>query len=279
MPIKLAALQHQERKNPRILRPINVRKCEQADSFPRRRKYLGRAVRPLRRINEGLMKKLTIAAALAAATMLATPAQAGDNEGKIQVKLLATGVLPEGNVTAVNNDPLDLTVGADTVASDNVVPTLAIEYFVSPNVSVETICCTTKHHVNGTGTLAGANLVNDVLIIPATFTLKYHLPLGAIKPYVGAGPTLFIMTDAKPGATVAGAPFNVDDVDLSSNLGVAVQAGVDIPLGDSGFGLSLDAKKYWVSTTAKFYVNGTNVLETKHKLDPWVLSGGVAYRF
>lgn len=223
------------------------------------------------------MKKLTIAAALAAATMLASPAYAGDNEGKIQVKLLATGVLPEGNVTAVNNDPLNLTLNANTFASDNVVPTLAVEYFFSPNISLETICCTTKHHVNGSGTLAGANLVNDVLIVPATFTLKYHLPLGAIKPYVGAGPALFIMLDGKPGVTAA--TLGVDDVDLSSNLGVAVQAGVDVPLGDSGFGLSLDAKKYWVSTTAKFFDGGVNVLETKHRLDPWVLSGGVSYRF
>lgn len=223
------------------------------------------------------MKKLTIAAALAAATMLASPAYAGDNEGKIQVKLLATGVLPTGNVTAVNNDPSHLTTGADTFASDNVVPTLAVEYFFSENVSLETICCTTKHHVNGSGTLAGANLVNDVLIVPATFTLKYHMPLGAIKPYVGAGPALFIMLDGKPGVTAA--TLGVDDVDLSSNLGVAVQAGVDIPLGDSGFGLSLDAKKYWVSTTAKFFDGGVNILESKHKLDPWVVSGGVSYRF
>ena len=225
------------------------------------------------------MKTLTIAAALAAATLIATPAQAGDKDGKLQIKLLATGVLPDGKVNAVNNDPLDLTVGADTVVSDNIVPTLAVEYFLTPNVSVETICCTTKHHVNGTGTLSGANLVNDVLLIPATLTLKYHLPLGAIKPYVGAGPAMFIMLDAKPGATVAGAPFNVDDVDMSSNVGAVVQAGVDVPLGESGFGISLDAKKYWISTTAKFYVAGVNVLESKHKLDPWVISGGVAYRF
>ncbi|MDE2436033.1 MAG: OmpW family protein [Sphingomonadales bacterium] len=223
------------------------------------------------------MKKLTIAAALAAATMLAAPAHAGSDDGKIQVKLLATGVLPDGKVSAVNKDPLGLTTGANTYASDNVVPTIAVEYFFTPNVSLETICCTTKHHVNGTGTLANTNLVNDVLIIPATFSLKYHLPLGPIKPYVGAGPALFIMLDSKPGATAAAA--GVDSVHLSSNLGAAVQAGVDVPLGKTGFGLTLDAKKYWVSTTAKFYAAGTEVLETKHKLDPWVLSGGVSYRF
>ncbi|MEQ1541744.1 MAG: OmpW family protein [Novosphingobium sp.] len=228
------------------------------------------------------MKKLTIAAALAAATMLASPACAGDNEGKIQVKLLGTGVLPDGKITNVNSIAPTLATNPvfaapQSFASDNVVPTVAIEYFFSPNVSLETICCTTKHHVNGSGSLAGTNLVNDVLIVPATFTLKYHLPLGAIKPYVGAGPAVFLMLDSKPGVTATA--LGVTRAKLSTEIGVAVQAGVDVPLGDSGFGITLDAKKYWINTTAKFYAGTTNVLETKHKLDPWVLSGGVSYRF
>lgn len=228
------------------------------------------------------MKKIAIVAAMAAATMLATPAMAGDKDGKLQIKLLATGVLPDGKISKVNS--IATTLAANPVfaapqsyASDNVVPTLAVEYFFTPNVSVETICCTTKHHVNGSGSLAGANLVNDVLLIPATLTLKYHLPVGAIKPYVGAGPALFIMLDSKPGATATA--LGVTKTSLSSELGVAVQGGVDIPLGDSGLGLSLDAKKYWIGTTAKFYAGNTNVLESKHKLDPWVVSGGVTYRF
>ncbi|MFM5885226.1 MAG: OmpW/AlkL family protein [Novosphingobium sp.] len=228
------------------------------------------------------MKTLTIAAALAAATLIAAPAQAGDKDGKLQIKLLATGVLPDGKISNVNS--IDPTLATNPVfaapqsyASDNVVPTIAVEYFFTPNVSVETICCTTKHHVNGAGSLAGTNLVNDVLIIPATLTVKYHLPLGAIKPYVGAGPALFIVLDSKPGATATA--LGVTEAKLTSNAGVAVQAGVDVALGDSGFGLTLDAKKYWVPTTAKFYAGATEVLESKHKLDPWVVSGGVSYRF
>jgi len=62
-------------------------------------------------------------------------------------------------------------------------------------------------------------------------------------------------------------------------VGVAVQAGVDIPIGKSPYSLSFDAKKYWVDTTANFYAGSADVLTTKNKLDPWVLSAGVAYRF
>ncbi|ODU71615.1 OmpW family protein [Novosphingobium sp. EMRT-2] len=227
------------------------------------------------------MKKV-LAAALCAAMLTplaATPAMAGSPDGKLQVKLLGTGVLPDGKITKVELDPLGLTNGANTKANDNVVPTLAVEYFFSPNVSVETICCFTQHHVSGTGTLAAAtDIVGHVLILPATLTAKYHLPLpGGIKPYVGVGPSVFFYIDEKPGASIV--PLGVTKVNMSNKLGVALQAGVDIPVNKNGLGVSLDAKKYFMDTTAHFYAGSTEVLRTKHSLDPWVISAGLSYRF
>ncbi len=229
------------------------------------------------------MKKfaLTTAAALCALALPGT-AHAGNADGKLQIKLLATGVLPDGKVSSVTNDTAGLVASGavrDTAANDNVVPTVAVEYFFTPNISVETICCVTAHHVSiAAGTLKGNMAVDDVKIIPATFTAKYHLPLGAIKPYIGVGPTLFLVISDKPSALVKS--VGVTRTKLSSELGVAVQAGADIAMGN-GYSLSLDAKKYWVSTTATFYapVAGGVALQTRHKLDPWVVSAGVAYRF
>ena len=228
------------------------------------------------------MKKLmtaAIPAILAAAAIAPAPALAGSTEGKLQVKVLGTGVLPDGKIVEVKNDPLGLSAGAQTTANDNVVPTLAVEYFFTPNVSAETICCFTQHHVSGAGTLAGADhIVDHVLVLPATLTLKYHLPLaGGIKPYIGAGPSLFLYFGEKPGSSIT--PLGVDKVKMSNNAGFALQAGVDIPVNDKGLGISLDAKKYFMDTTARFYVGGTEVLATKHSLDPWVVSAGLAYRF
>ncbi|MBF9151848.1 OmpW/AlkL family protein [Novosphingobium jiangmenense] len=228
------------------------------------------------------MKKLITAALpamLAAVALAPAPAMAGSAEGKLQVKVLGTGVLPDGKIVAVKNDPLALTTGAQTKANDNYVPTLAVEYFLTPNVSAETICCFTQHHVSGVGALAPAtNIVDHVLVLPATLTLKYHLPLGkGIKPYVGAGPSLFLIFGEKPGSSITG--LGVTKVKMSNNVGFALQAGVDVALNDKGLGLSIDAKKYFQDTNAHFYAGNTEVLTTKHSLDPWVLSAGVAYRF
>jgi outer membrane protein len=226
------------------------------------------------------LSRLAPAAAVLGALAMAGTAHAGSADGKIQVKLLATGVLPDGKVSQVKKDTAGLvSSGAvtETSANDNVVPTVAIEYFFTPSISVETICCVTAHHVTiSSGSLAGKLAVDNVKIIPATFTAKYHLPMGAFKPYVGVGPTLFLVVSDEPSALVKS--VGVTRTHMSSELGVALQAGADIAIG-GGYSLSLDAKKYWVSTTARFDAGTVTALETRHKLDPWLISGGIAYRF
>jgi len=223
---------------------------------------------------------MTAAVAMAAAFSLTLPAQAraGDNAGKWQVKVLGTAVLPSGALTDVDKDLVGLPGTLETRANDNYVPTVAIEYFFSRNFSVETICCVTQHDVDGTAGLPGAELVADAKIIPPTFTLKYHLDTGTgIKPYVGAGPTYFIFIDEQPGA--AAVALGADGFRLNDKFGVALQAGVDVPIGKSGFALSLDAKKYFLNTSAHWSVGDDEVIATRHKLDPWVLSIGTGYRF
>lgn len=224
------------------------------------------------------MKKLTIAAAFAAATMLATPAHAGNADGKLQVKLMVTGVLPDGKIDKIHINAVGLPATSQTTANDNVVPTLAVEYYAAPNVSIETICCFTQHHVTGAGGIAGADVAQHVLVLPATVTLKYHLDAGPIKPYIGVGPSVFFYFSEKPGATAKA--LGASTLKMDNKLGLALQGGVDVPIGDGGMGISLDAKKYFMKTTTHFYTaGGVEALSTTHKLDPWVVSGGVYARF
>jgi outer membrane protein len=229
------------------------------------------------------MRKITFLAACAAASAFSAPAMAADgDEGRLQVKVLATGVLPNGKIDKIKSvlPSVATALGANpgTRANDNIVPTLAIEYYATPNVSVETICCFTSHHVTGTGSVAGANLVKHVMILPATVTVKYHLDAGPIRPYVGAGPALFLVFDEKPGSTARA--LGVTSVKMSNSLGLALQGGVDVPLDPANsMGVTLDAKRYFMKPTAKFYAGSTLALETRHKLDPWVVSGGVYFRF
>lgn len=223
------------------------------------------------------MKFLT-AAACAGLALAATPAMAQDEAGDIQIKVLATAVLPDGEIDSVNVDLVGLPAGTDTKATDNYVPTIAIEYFVTETFSIETIAGTTQHDVDTvSGFPAGTELVSDALLLPATVTGKAHFDAGGVKPYVGAGVAYFMWLSDKPGAATI--PLGVTDTDLSDEFGFVLQAGVDIPVGKDGYGITFDAKRYFIDTTARWFAGDTLVIETEHNLDPWVLSAGVSYRF
>ena len=208
---------------------------------------------------------------------VSAPAMAAERAGTVQAKLFATGVLPDGKITSIDTDIVGLPANTQTEANDNFVPTLAVEYFFTENFSVETICCMTQHDVDGTTGLPGAELVSDAKLIPATVTAKYHFDLGGVKPYVGAGPAYFLFFDEEPGAATI--PLGVTDFDMSNELGLALQAGVDVPINDKGISFSVDAKRYFIDTTARWFAGNTVAIQTEHKLDPWVLSAGLAYQF
>ena len=217
----------------------------------------------------------------AALALAATPAMAQDapeRAGQVQLKVLGTYVAPDGKITDINVNLPGLPATTQTKANDNVTPTIAVEYFVTDNVSIETIAGITQHDVDATAGLpTGAELVSNAKLIPATVTAKYHFDLGAVKPYVGAGPAYFLWVGDKPGAATL--PLGVTETNLSNEFGVALQGGFDVPVGNQGFSLSVDVKRYFIDTTARWYIGNTLAIETEHKLDPWVISAGVAYRF
>lgn len=229
------------------------------------------------------MRSLAYIAAGAVALAFAPAAQAESPDGRWQAKVLATAVLPTGDIKEVRFTSAAvgaaLPANTDATGTNSYVPTVAIEYFVTPSVSFETICCLTRTDVDGTKGIKGATLINNINIIPATLTAKYHFGTrSGIKPYVGAGPTYWLMFNEKPGATMRS--LGATRVHVGNKLGFALQAGVDLPINDRGLGLSIDAKRYFIDRNAKWFdAGGNRILETEHNLDPWVVSTGLAWRF
>ena len=222
--------------------------------------------------------KYLLAPVCAAIALASAPAAAQDRAGDVQLKVVGTAVLADGGIDQVNVDLVGLPAGTDTTATDNFVPTIAIEYFVTDNFSIETIAGTTQHDVDTvSGFPAGTELVSDALLLPATVTAKAHFDLDGVKPYVGAGAAYFMWLSDKPGAATI--PLGVTDTDLSDEFGFVLQAGVDVPVGEDGFGVTIDAKRYFIDTTARWFAGNTLAIETEHNLDPWVLSAGVSYTF
>ncbi len=226
------------------------------------------------------MRKMSVSLAALLAVGFSAPAFAQDDDraGTIQVKVLGTAVLPDGEIGEVEVDTFGLPAGSQAKATDEFIPSFAVEYYVNNNISIETIAGVARHDVEGLGALAGVELVDDLRLVPATVTAKAHLDVApGIKPYVGAGLAYFMYFAEDEGSGIA--QLGVNDADLSNEFGFALQAGVDFALGDSGYGLTIDAKRYFITTDASFRVDGTEIIRTEHNLDPWTLSAGVYVTF
>lgn len=200
------------------------------------------------------MSKFGAAAfAAMAAFALATPAQAGilDN---FQIKVGVSGVLPNES-----GSPLDVSI------SDEVVPSLQIEYFFNEHVSAELLCCVATHDVVAEGGLD----LGEVTHFPPTVTLKYRWTnFGPVEPYVGAGVNFTSFIDSEPPAGL--------HIDYDSSVGPALQAGVDYRLNDH-WALNLDVRRIWINTDVT--ISGAIDATDEVDIDPWVVSTAIAYRF
>lgn len=195
----------------------------------------------------------SILSAMAVSAALWAPAAQGA-EGPWMVRVRAV------NLDAVNKT----TFGANVVsANDKVIPEVDISYFFSPNLAAELVLTVPqKHDVRLNGAVIGS-----LKHLPPTLTLQYHFDTvgGKFKPYVGAGVnyTRFSSVNLPAGLTIE-----------KNSFGAALQAGVDIPLGDNLY-LNFDVKKVQIRTDLS--IGG--VKQGTVKVDPVLFGVGLGWRF
>ena len=171
------------------------------------------------------------------------------------------------NLDSANKDD----TGAGLSVNNKVIPEVDFTYFFSPNLAAELILTVPqKHTVHSSVLNADAGTFKH---LPPTLTVQYHFTgLGAFRPYLGAGLnyTKIMSVHLEPASAALGA-----NVDLKRNSwGLALQAGVDIPLG-GGWLLNADVKKVQIGTK----VLANEVSAGKFKVDPVLFGIGVGRRF
>lgn len=169
------------------------------------------------------------------------------------------GMLPDENDGRLGGAAANLRV------SDAVMPELDFSYFFNDNLAMELILATTPHDVS----LAGTGKISKIWVLPPTLTFQYHHPMGAFKPYVGAGVNYTIITSSKATAAIGG----IDKWDDA--FGIALQAGFDYAVDDR-WSVNFDIKKLWLKLDAKVTAAST---PASVDLDPWIVGAGIGYRF
>ena len=214
---------------------------------------------------------------LGAAVLMVTGETAMAAQGDWLVRLRGIVVAPTEDASGITPD---LTAGS--VEVDNaIVPELDFTYFLTDNIAAELILATSPHDISGTGAIEGLGEIADTMVLPPTLTLQYHfMPDGAFSPYVGVGVNYTIFYSEDPKDSLVGV-LGETDVSLDDSVGVAFQAGVDIPINDRWF-LNADVKYIQIDTEATLTsVNEgvTTVREVEVDLDPIVAGVGVGFRF
>lgn len=197
-------------------------------------------------------------ALLAAATLVpAVQAQAAADAGDWIVR---------GRVVALDSANKDST-GLGLSINNKLIPEVDITYFFSPNLAAELILTyPQKQNVRADG-----DKIGTLKHLPPTLTLQYHFTGMGVRPYVGAGLnyTRFSSVNFDPAVDALLGP----SIDKNS-FGLAVQAGVDIPMG-GGWLLNVDVKKVQIRTDISSF--GTKA--GTFKVDPWLFGVGVGKRF
>jgi outer membrane protein len=194
------------------------------------------------------------------AVLAALPVQAEEGPWLIRARVL------DMRVDNTNQDtPVALQSLGQVTAENKVFPEVDFSYFFSKNFAAELILTYPQAH---TISLAGTP-IGSLKHLPPTLTAQYHfLPDGDVRPYVGLGVnyTRFMNVNLLNGAVTT----------EKDSFGLAAQAGLDYRIAPAWF-LNVDAKYVQIETKVKLAASDTTI--TKLKIDPWLLSLGVGYRF
>jgi outer membrane protein len=185
---------------------------------------------------------------------------------KVQVNVGISGVLPDegAKISAV---------GGTVDISDEVVPTVSLEYRFTDTLSAELMCCAARHDVKAVQTALGTVDLGEITHFPPTLTLKYRFAgMGPLKPYVGAGVNYTHFFDE---SLPAGGP--VTRIDYDDSVGPALQAGAEYRLNDT-WSVFADARKIWINTDVTIDAGATRI-KADVDIDPWVVTAGFGYRF
>ena len=199
------------------------------------------------------MKKQVIAAAVLCTLVSGAAIAQQAKEGPWMVRARAV------HIDSANGD----STGLGLSVNNKTIPEVDITYFFNKNVAAELILTVPQKHTLSSTVLGGA--IGTLKHLPPTLTVQYHFDGMAVKPYVGAGINYTHFSSVNLPAGV--------DIDRNS-FGLAVQAGVDIPLSGNMY-LNFDVKKTYIRTD----VSAAGAKIGTFKVDPVLVGVGLGWRF
>jgi len=217
--------------------------------------------------------RLVLAVAAASAGMVLSQPAIANESGGWQAGDVVVRAGPAG---VVFNSSAKVKVAGNTVPggnaklSNNVTASADVAWFVTDAVSVgANFGLPPKTKVTGAGTLAPLGTGGRIRYGIGALTARYHLPVGGVTPWVGAGVGHLFIFGTKDGS--------ISDIKADDAWAPVIQGGLDAHLGEH-VGLYASVSYAPLKTDASGVVMGAP-MTARVTLDPTIIQGGLFYRF
>ena len=172
-----------------------------------------------------------------------------------------------------------LGVPADAIRVDNqTIPDIDFEYFFTKSFSTELVLTYPQSQTVTVqqSALGGPVDIGTFKYLPPTLTAKWNfIPDGTIRPYVGIGINLTLISSVNLNHVQALNDITGNITLDSSSVGLAGQVGVDFKVADHYF-INADIKYMKLQSDVKTANFGK---VSTVNLDPWLFGVGIGYRF
>ena len=164
-----------------------------------------------------------------------------------------------------------VSIGGEARANSDFVPMIDVRYFVTPDISLETMWGYSEHKLRAVGTALGDMNLGTTKILPFTLTAQYNPRVNnQISPYVGVGLNYTLFVDGDPGSA--------QEVKYDDGFGTAFNLGVDYFLDERRF-FNIDVKKILISTDVWVDAGIAGTAHAAVDLDPLLISFGFGWVF
>ena len=163
-----------------------------------------------------------------------------------------------------------VSIGGEAKANSDFVPMIDVRYFVTPDISLETMWGYSEHKLRAVGTALGDMNLGTTKILPFTLTAQYNPPNSQLSPYVGVGLNYTLFVDGDPGSA--------QEVKYDDGFGTAFNLGVDYFLDERRF-FNIDVKKILISTDVRVDAGIAGTAHAAVDLDPLLISFGFGWVF
>ncbi|MGO1766075.1 MAG: OmpW/AlkL family protein [Advenella sp.] len=220
-----------------------------------------------------VMRHIVATCVIALGSLVAVPVAAHE-AGDWIVKLGITRVLPTSDNGTTGKDIVPRGIALDV--KDSTRPSLSLTYMATRHMGIELLAAAPfKHDIRGNAPDLGGDLgrIGTTRQLPPTLSVQWHfLPEARVQPYVGVGVNYTTFFDTKPTGALRG--LGVEKLKLSDSWGLAAQVGADVKINENWL---LNASVRYIDIKTRVRLDGTKIGTAK--INPWVATVGVGYRF